>query len=241
MRDPLVFLPGLMCDAHLFAGQIAAFSPDYPVSVMPVGHGERLEEIASSLIHVLPPRFALVGHSIGGMIAMELLRRAPERVTQIALMSTTPLAETPQAAADYEPAIIKLKSGRLQEGVEALVPPGTLAAGTGRQVAMAQLMMMAERVGEGAIIRQVRALQRRRDYQPTLRRCKVPTLLMCGAEDGLTPPKRHDYMAGLIPYAALEVIEGAGHLLPLEQPEATTGALRVWLEQPYVLQTRADA
>lgn len=199
MRDPLVFLPGLMCDAHLFAGQIAAFSPDYPVSVMPVGHGERLEEIASSLIHVLPPRFALVGHSIGGMIAMELLRRAPERVTRIALMSTTPLAETPQAAADYEPAIIKLKSGRLQEGVEALVPPGTLAAGTGRQVAMAQLMMMAERVGEGAIIRQVRALQRRRDYQPTLRRCKVPTLLMCGAEDGLTPPKRHDYMAGLIP------------------------------------------
>lgn len=241
MRDPLVFLPGLMCDAHLFAGQIAAFSPDYPVSVMPVGHGERLEEIASSLIHVLPPRFALVGHSIGGMIAMELLRRAPERVTRIALMSTTPLAETPQAAADYEPAIIKLKSGRLQEGVEALVPPGTLAAGTGRQVAMAQLMMMAERVGEGAIIRQVRALQRRRDYQPTLRRCKVPTLLMCGAEDGLTPPKRHDYMAGLIPYAALEVIEGAGHLLPLEQPEATTGALRAWLEQPYVLQTRADA
>lgn len=241
MRDPLVFLPGVMCDAHLFAGQIAAFSPDYPVSVMPVGHGERLEEIASSLINVLPPRFALVGHSIGGMIAMELLRRAPERVTRIALMSTTPLAETPQAAADYEPAIIKLKSGRLQEGVEALVPPGSLAAGTGRQVAMAQLMMMAERVGEGAIIRQVRALQRRRDYQPTLRRCKVPTLLMCGAEDGLTPPKRHDYMAGLIPYAALEVIEGAGHLLPLEQPEATTGALRAWLEQPYVLQTRADA
>ena len=241
MRDPLVFLPGLMCDAEVFAGQIAAFSPDYPVCVMPVGHGERLEEIASSLMHVLPPRFALVGHSMGGMVAMEILRRAPERVSRIALMDTSPLAETPQAAADYEPAIIKLKSGRLQEAVEALVPSASLAAGAGRPTVRAQLLEMAERVGEGGIIRQLRAMQRRRDYQPTLRRCKVPTLVMCGAEDLLMPPKRHEFMAGLIPYARLEVIAGAGHLPPLEQPEATTGALRAWLDQPYVLQARADA
>src|SRR6056297_4121909 len=222
MRDPLVFLPGLMCDAQLFAGQIAAFSPDYPVCVMPVGHGERLEEIASALMHVLPPRFALVGHSMGGMVAMEIRRRAPERASRIALMDTSPLAETPQAAADYEPAIIKLKSGRLEEAVQTLVPAEALAAGHHRQAVVVAQVEMALRVGEGAIIRQIRAMQRRRDYQSVLRRCRVPALVLCGAQDGLTPVKRHSFMADLIPYAKLQVIEGAGHLPTLEAPEATT-------------------
>ncbi|HKL55550.1 MAG TPA: alpha/beta fold hydrolase [Roseovarius sp.] len=241
MRDPLVLLPGLMCDSHLFHEQITALSAEYAVMVAPVSGGERLEEIASSLLDQLPARFALAGHSVGGMVAMEILRRAPDRVTRLALIDTSPLAETPQAAADYEPAIIKLKSGRLEEAVQTLVPAEALAAGHHRQAVVVAQVEMALRVGEGAIIRQIRAMQRRRDYQSVLRRCRVPTLVLCGAEDALMPMKRHGFMAELIPYARLEVIEGAGHLAPLEQPEAVTMALRGWIEQPYVLQSRADA
>jgi len=84
-------------------------------------------------------------------------------------------------------------------------------------------------------------LQRRRDYQSVLRRCKVPALVLCGVHDGLTPVKRHSFMADLIPYAQLQVIEQAGHLPTLEAADATTAALQEWLSQPFVLQTRADA
>ncbi|RKT30525.1 pimeloyl-ACP methyl ester carboxylesterase [Roseovarius halotolerans] len=241
MRDPLVLLPGLMCDSRLFRDQIEALSADHAVMVAPVSQGERMEEIASALLDQLPPRFALAGHSVGGMVAMEILRRAPDRVLRLALMNTSPLAETPQAAADYEPAIIKLKSGRLDEAVQALIPAESLAPGSRRQAMVSEQVAMAARVGEGAIIRQIRAMQRRRDYQPVLRRCRVPTLVLCGAEDALIPVKRHGFLAELIPYARLEVIEGAGHLTPMEEPEATTAALRTWIAQPYVLQSRTDA
>lgn len=241
MSDPLVLLPGMMCDARVFGPQIAALSTDYAITVAPVTGGERIEEIASGLLDLLPRKFALAGLSMGGIVAMEVLRRAPERVTRIALMDTNSLAETPQTAANYEPAIIKLRSGQLREAVEALLPPEALADGPDRADIMAMVLDMADHVGETAIIRQIRALQRRRDYQSVLRRCKVPALVLCGAQDALTPVKRHSFLADLIPYANLEVIDGAGHLPPLEAPEATIAALEGWLKQPYVLQTRADA
>lgn len=172
---------------------------------------------------------------------MELLRRAPDRITRIALMATNALAETPQSASDYEPLIMKARSGRLADVVPDLMPPEALAPGPYRAEVMALLLDMAENIGADAIIRQVRAMQRRRDQQAVLRRCKVPALVLCGEHDGLTPVKRHSFMADLIPYADLKVIEGAGHLPTLEQPGETTQALLEWLKQPYVLAKRADA
>ena len=113
MNEPVVFLPGLMCDARLFGPQIAELSSDRAVMCAPISQGERIEEIASDLLDVLPTKFALAGLSMGGIVAMEILRRAPERVTRIALMDTNPLPETPQAAAAREPQIIGARSGRL--------------------------------------------------------------------------------------------------------------------------------
>jgi pimeloyl-ACP methyl ester carboxylesterase len=240
-HDPVVFLPGMMCDARLFKQQITDLSRDTAVTAAPITGGDRVEEIASSLLDVLPRRFALAGLSMGGIVAMEILRRAPDRVSRIALMDTNPLAETPQSATAYEPFIIKLRSGSLADAVQSFLLPDYLAPGTGRAAITAQLTEMAENIGADAIVRQVRALQRRRDYQSVLRRCKVPTLVLCGRHDGLTPVKRHSFMADLIPYASLSVIEGAGHLPPMEAPEATTVALRAWLDQPFVLQKRVDA
>ncbi|WP_371226637.1 alpha/beta fold hydrolase [Roseovarius sp. 2305UL8-3] len=241
MSEPLVFLPGMMCDARLFGPQLAALSPDYTLTVAPITKGDRVEEIASGLLDTLPRKFAVAGHSMGGVVAMELLRRAPDRITRIALMATNALAETPQSAADYEPLIIKARSAPLADVVPEIMPPDHLAPGPYRGEVMALLTDMAENIGASVIVRQVKALQRRRDQQAVLRRCKVPALVLCGAYDGMTPVKRHSFMAELIPYAELKVIEGAGHLPTLEQPEATTQALLDWLKQPYVLQKRAEA
>lgn len=98
---------------------------------------------------------------------------------------------------------------------------------------------MAKDMGSDTLVKQIRAYQRRRDYQSVLRKCKVPALVLCGEKDGLTPVKRHSLMAELIPYAELSVIKHAGHLPTLEAPQATNDALHSWLKQPFVLHTRA--
>lgn len=235
MIEPLVLLPGMMCDARLFGPQIAELSSEIPVMVAPVSHGERIEEIASNLLGALPARFALAGLSLGGIVAMEILRRAPDRVSRLALMDTNPLAETPVVAANREPQIVKVRSGRLIEVMRDEMKPNYLADGPQRADVMALVMDMAEVLGPEVFIRQSRALQRRRDQQVTLRKCRAPTLVLCGAHDALCPVKRHSFMAELIPGAELRVIENAGHLPTLETPEETTAALRDWMRQPLVL------
>ncbi len=200
-----------------------------------MGKGERIEEIASEILMQAPQKFALAGLSMGGIIAMEILRRAPERVTRICLMDTNPLAETPQSAAAYEPMIVGIRSGRMMDVIRGFLKPEYLAPGAGRMAVLARSQEMAASLGPEAFLRQIRALQRRRDQQAVLRKCRVPALVVCGAHDGLTPPKRHEFMAELIPYAKLQIIENAGHIPTLEAPEEVNALLTDWLQQPYVL------
>jgi pimeloyl-ACP methyl ester carboxylesterase len=236
MAEPLVFLPGMMCDARLFGPQIAALSAHTAVMVAPITHGERVEEIASNLLNQLPHRFALAGLSMGGIVAMELLRRAPERVSRIALMDTNPLAETPQVAAAREPQIVSARTGRMLDVMRDEMKPNYLAPGPARTDVLNLVMDMAETLGPDVFVRQSRALQRRPDQQSTLRKCRIPALVLCGAHDVLCPVKRHSFMAELLADAELVVLEEAGHLPPLEQPNATTEALRHWMKRPYRLQ-----
>lgn len=235
MAEPLVLLPGMMCDARLFGPQIAELSADTPVMVAPITQGERVEQIASQLLDALPVRFALAGLSMGGIVAMEILRRAPERVTRIALMDTNPLAETPNMAAAREPQIVAARSGRMLDVMREEMKPNYLAPGQYREDVLNLVMDMADALGPEVFVRQSRALQRRPDQQTTLRKCKVPALVLCGAHDALCPVKRHEFMAELIPTATLCVLEHSGHMPPLEQPAETTAALREWLAQPLVL------
>lgn len=234
MNEPLILLPGMMCDARIFAGQIAPLSRDRAVMIAPLV-GERVEEMASAVLDSAPARFALAGLSLGGIVAMELLRRAPERITRVALMDTTPLNETPQEAAAREPQIIAARTGRFDEVMREQVLTPLLRAGPHKAAQLAYLMEMAHDLGPEAFVRQSRALQRRRDQQPTLRKVRQPALILCGEEDRLTPLKRHEFMSELVPYAQLRVIEEAGHLSVLDQPDAVTAALQEWMRQPLVL------
>ncbi|MGY9049170.1 MAG: alpha/beta fold hydrolase [Rhodobacterales bacterium] len=232
MKEPLVLLPDMMCDARLFAPQIAAFSRDTAVMVAPITGGERIEEISSDLLSVLPAKFALAGAGMGGAIAMELLRRAPDRITRIALIATTPLAETPQEAAAREPQMIAAKTGRLGEILRERLKAAGIGPGAGRMPALNMALSMGADLGAEIFVRQSRAMQRRRDQQTVLQRCAIPALVLCGAHDTVTPVKRHVSMADFLPAAELVVIDAAGHLPSLETPEETTEALADWLKRP---------
>lgn len=235
MSEPLVLLPGMMCDARAFLPQIVSLSLEQPVTVVPLMQGERIEEMASGLLSLLPSKFALAGHAMGGAVAMELIRRAPERVTRLALISTSPLADPPPAAAAREELMIAAKSGRLGDALRRDINDMGLAPSAERAHVQQGLFEMGMELGPELYVRHTRALQRRRDQQATMRQIKQPVLVLCGAHDEVTPVKRHEFMAEMIPYARLSVFEDAGHMPSLEAPEATTLALQTWMRQPLVL------
>lgn len=235
MVEPLVLLPGMMCDARVWATQLTVLSYERPVTVAPVCNGDRIEEIASGLLSTLPPKFALAGHGMGGVIALEVLRRAPERVNRLALLGTNPLSDTPQEAADREPRMIGAKAGRFDKMLEDELLPRFVGQGPHQRRAMTDLSEMALSLGPDIFARQERALQRRRDQQSTLRRITQPTLVIAGDEDQVVPLKRQEFLAELIPYAKLCVLSGVGHMSTLEDPEGVTEALYEWMRQPLVL------
>lgn len=241
MRDPLVLLPGMMCDARVFAPQIAAFSADRAVHVAPVTLGESLEDIAAGVLETAPEEFALAGLGMGGMVAMEIMRQAPARVLRLALMDTNCLSETPEVAAEREPRIAAARAGRLDDVMRQEIKADYLAPGPARLAVLNTVMEMARALGPQVFVRQSRALQKRGDLQRTLRTVRVPTVVLCGRHDTLYPVRRHEFMAGLVPDADFHVIEAAGHLPTLEAPEDTTAALRRWLTDTLFLREPVNA
>ncbi len=234
ISEPLLFLPGFMCDARLFWHQILAFSVERPVMVMPL-LGDTIEEMAEAVLTAAPARFALVGHWLGGLVAMEMLRRAPERISQIALVDVSPLPESPQQAAARETRIVGARTGRLDEVMLDEIPASALAPGPGQREVQAMVLEMAESLGPEVFTRQSRALMRRPDQQRALRNTKVRAMLICGEYDTICPPRRHQFLAELMPHAEFRLILSAGHLSPLEQPEKVTHALRDWFSAPLLL------
>lgn len=234
MNEAILFVPGMMCDARVFAPQITALSRRHAIHLANVIDGQSIREIAAGILHQAPPRFALCGLSMGGIVAMEILRRVPERVTRLCLISTTPLAETPEQAVWREPQIVKAQAGKLDEAMGEALHPDNFAPGPMKAAVLAEVQAMARDLGPEVFVRQSRALQRRPDGQKALRMLRVPSLVLCGAHDRITPVKRHSFMAELIPYAELAVIDDAGHLPTLETPAKVNIALEAWMDLPMV-------
>lgn len=228
-NPPLLLLPGMMCDARLFAPQIAGLSAQFPIMTAPLNVGRTVAELADQVLQHAPPVFALCGLSMGGIVAMEIVRKAPQRVRKLALLDTNPLAEQPEKAAAREPQIQAVRNGELRSIMRDEMKPHYLCDGPDRQHILNLCMDMAEGLGPGVFENQSRALQTRPDQTDTLANVSVPTLVLCGEEDALCPVERHALMHGLINNSTLTVVANAGHLPTLEQPEATTQALRDWL------------
>ncbi len=235
MIDPLVVLPGFMADARAFLPQLVHLGTGRVVLVILPTHGDSVEQIALSVLPLLPPRFALLGHSLGGMVAIEILRRKPEAVARIALIATDPLTEPPQDAAAREVQIIAARSGKLAEAMSHEIPLTALAETEWSGDVMALVQHMAEGLGPDQFRMQSRALQRRPDQQKTLRKLKVPVLVIAGAADTIVPLRRAEFLAGLVPTARLHIVPDAGHLPQLEQPEAVSRALTDFFAGPLVL------
>lgn len=229
VATPLVLLPGMMCDARLFAPQVAAFSAERAVMVAPIHAASDTGALADAVLAAAPVRFALAGLSMGGIVAMEVAERAPERVAGLCLMDTNAAAETADVAARRPPQIERVRASGLRAVMRDEMKPNYLADGPRRGDVLDLCMAMAEALGPEAFERQSRALMARPDRRSSLRAVRVPTLVLCGAQDALCPLHRHERIRDLVPGARLVVIDDAGHLPTLERPEEATAALRAWL------------
>lgn len=234
--ETLVMIPPMLCDARIYSEQIRALSNEHAVMLAPTTRGERMEEVASQILTWAPAKFALAGMGMGGMVAMEILRRAPDRVTRIALIATSAQPDTPEVAAAREPQIIAARSGRFDDVVQHELHSTWLAPNTDKPAVIRLLKDMGQSLGPDVYIKQTRAMQRRKDQQATLRQITQPSMVVAGRYDGQNPLKRQEFMAELIPRGHLAVIEHAGYLPTLEAPQSVNDALRHWMKMPMVLQ-----
>lgn len=225
----------MMCDARIWGPQIEDLARETLVTVAPMSRVDSVEALAADLLPRLPGSFALAGHGLGGMVAMEMLRTAPERISHLILMSTNCQTEMPTVAAAREPQIISAQCGRLDHVLREEIKPELFALSPYRDEIMQLMMDMGLRHGPGAFVRQSRAMQRRPDQQGTLRRARVKAHVICGELDPLYPVRRHEFIAHLMRDAQLHVMHDAGYLPMLEQPEKITALFREILGLPYRL------
>ena len=226
--ERLLLLPGLLCDSRIFAAQFAAFG-----TAIPAADYADVDDLTAMAVRVLaaaPARFALLGHSMGARVALEIVRLAPDRVARLALVSTGVHLPTP-AEAPKRHALRDL--GRAQ-GIAALVdawlPPMVAPVRQGDAALMAPLRDMCIEAGLEQFEAQIAALLGRREVESLLPTITCPVLVAVGADDIWSPPVQHAAMASLIPQARLVVIAGSGHMLPVEAPHAFNQAIADWLE-----------
>ena len=229
MKIPLILLPGLLCDWALWQPQVEALADNAEAEIADLSRDESLPLMAARVLAAAPERFALAGLSMGGYLAQEIMRQAPERVTRLALLDTSARADTPERLAVRRGLIELAQKGEFKGITPRLLPQWLHPDHLGDAALTAAIMEMAQRVGRDAYLRQMRAIMARPDGRDDLRRIRVPTLVLCGREDQSTPLALHEEIAALVPGASLAVIERCGHLSTLEQPAAVSAALREWL------------
>jgi pimeloyl-ACP methyl ester carboxylesterase len=226
---PIVLVPGLTCSARLYAEQIPALWRFGPVMVADHTRDDSMASIARRILAAAPPRFALAGLSMGGYIAFEIMRQAPQRVARLALLDTGARAETPEQTERRKHVIALAKAGRYAE-VSDIAFPLYVHRNRHNDLALKRIVrMMAEETGLEAFLRQQQAIMTRPDSRPGLGAIKCPTLVLVGDSDEATPPELAREIAGAIGGARLEVIPDCGHLSTLEQPEKVTAALVDWM------------
>ena len=225
----LVLLPGMMCDARMYAPQIEALKDIAECQVGYLGGADNIADIAKQVLLDAPEKFALAGLSMGGIVAMEVARQAPQRVTRLALMDTNPWVEEDDVKATRSKQIDAAQAGQLEQLLRETMVPRYLANPHSPLTELC--VQMGLTLGKDVFIRQSLALQTRRDQKITLANLNKPCLVLMGEEDELCPIDRHECMVALLPQVAFVKIANAGHIPTLEKPAATNAALKQWMVQ----------
>lgn len=228
MVEPLVLLPGLLCDARLWQQQADDLADIATPWIADLTQDDSIPAMAARVLAQAPQRFALAGLSMGGYVALEIMRQAPERVTRLALLDTSAAPDSEARQAERERAIKTLGLGRFMGVTEAMLPQLVHKSHVRGPVG-ATVRAMAKEVGQQAFVHQQQAILTRADSRPLLPAIAVPTLIAVGDDDRMTPPPLAEAMHRAIPGARLHRFAQCGHLPPLEQPEATSAVLRDWL------------
>jgi pimeloyl-ACP methyl ester carboxylesterase len=233
-KTSLILVPGLLCDATAWTPQVAALSGIANIRVADLPQCDSLGAMAEAILATAPERFALAGHSMGGRIALEVMRRAPERVERLALMDTGYEPVSRGEAGEREAAGRQRMVAKARElgmramgfaWLQGMLHPRRLSDAT----LVASILDMIERRTPDYYAAQTRAMLSRPDATPLLAGITCSTLVVCGQEDAWSPVERHRRLAKLIPGSTLSIIEDCGHMSTLEQPGAVAAALRSWL------------
>lgn len=234
MKPTLMLLPGLMCDQRVWQPQIDALSDAWDCRVPDYDFADDLGAMAEHVLSMAPERFALAGHSMGGRVALEVMRRAPERVLRLAMLDTGYKALADGEAGEREVAgrmrLVEIAqcqgTGVMGEDwVQGMVHPDRLSDA-------ALLAEIVEMIGSKTVAtfeRQIHALIHRPDGTEVLQAIRCPTTFICGSHDSWSPVSQHQEMAELVRHSRVVTIEDAGHMSTMERPDAMNEAFWQWL------------
>ncbi|WP_420132037.1 alpha/beta fold hydrolase [Rhodopseudomonas sp.] len=226
---PIVLIPGLCSSPRIYAPVLPALWSFGPPMVANHIRDESMAAIARRILSEAPPRFALAGHSMGGYIAFEIMRQAPDRVARLALINTQARPDSPEASARRTRQIGEANAGRLHGVLDELYP-GFVHPSRADDNGLRQIIhAMGDDVGAAGFARQQRAIIARADSRPTLATIACPTLVLTGDTDNTIPNSLSQEMADGINGAKLVIIPDCGHMPQIEQPAATAAALTEWL------------
>jgi pimeloyl-ACP methyl ester carboxylesterase len=228
-RIPFILVPSLLCTASVWGNQTNHLKDIAECFVPDTTRYDTMTAIAQSILHSAPPKFALAGLSMGGYVAFEIMRQAPERVLKLAIVDSSAREDTPAQKEHRRLSIASARIGQFK-GVTPRLLPTLIHPDRVKDKALADLIMsMAQFMGRDSFINQQTAIMNRIDSRPCLPNITCPVLALGGRQDVLTPPEVLQEIANSVPNGRLEIIEHCGHLPPLELPETVNMFLRQWL------------
>jgi pimeloyl-ACP methyl ester carboxylesterase len=226
---PILLVPGLVSSPRIFAPVVPALWRYGPVTVANHIRDDNMGAIARRILAEAPPRFALAGHSMGGYIAFEIMRQAPQRVAKLALINTQARPDTPEISERRRGQMARAKAGEFHAVLDELFPLFVHPSRRDNADLRKLVHDMGEDMGADAFVRQQTAVISRADSRPTLAAISCPTLVLTSDEDNTVPNKLSVEIASGIPGAKLTIIPDCGHLSQVEQPQAVAAALVEWL------------
>jgi len=222
---PIVLLPGTLCNERMWSDQKKVLSNYTDVFIGDLSKCSSISSMAESVLKESPKYFNLAGLSMGGMVAIEIMKQSPERIKKLALLDTNPYLPTKEQISNWEYFISLSEAGRFREVTENHLIKNLLSQNNSDETLKSTIIKMSDEIGKEAMIKQMNALMQRPDLTVELPNIQVPTKVIVGKEDTVCPVEMSEYIVSEIPESTLEIIEGAGHLSSLEKPNEVTDIL----------------